>query len=266
MKRYWSLIYCLFSGSIAFCNLSKDTIILITNTIVEVRYPEGPISGTILVLPGWNFSQDDICIHSDMCTKANKAGYILIMPDMRKSIYQDKLYPETRQDWRIYHTRYWLIDTLIPFFQQKYGILLPGNRNFLLGISTGGRGVAMMAIYTKRIFCAGAALSGDFNQERMTKDNLMKGYYGAMEAFPERWSGTENPSRNVASITIPLLLAHGKDDPVVPYWISQRFYDQLCVANPKLHHHIVLKEGAGHNYMFWSGMMEDVLDFFKLQQ
>lgn len=240
-----------------------DTVIIVSNTKVELHFTNEKIVGVILVLPGWNFSQDDICIKSDFCKRAKDAGYIIIMPDMKKSVYQRYIYPETRIDWQKYHTLLWITDTLIPKMRKDYDLLQPGKRNFLFGISTGARGVALLSYNTKNIFKAGAALSGDYNQELMTDDNLMKGYYGTIKEFPSRWNGEDNPVKNVSNITIPLFLAHGMQDKVVPCIQTQLFFNKLHESNKLLGNKLVMKEGAGHDYVFWSSMYTEVFNFFK---
>lgn len=253
------LIICEFYG---MAQTRVDTIVMVNDTKVELRYPDTSVKGVILVLPGWNFPQDDICIKSDFCSRAKSAGYVLVMPDMKKSIYQQQYYPETRRDWLHYHSITWLTDTLVPLMQQRFTLLVSGAKNYLFGISTGARGVARMATATKGIFIAGAALSGDYNQELMPQDNLMKGYYGPYDTFPSRWKEVDNPGNNAGAITIPLFLAHGIQDKVVPCNQTSLFYSRLHMVNSSIKHKLVMKEGAGHDYDFWSSMYNEVFGFF----
>ncbi len=132
-----------------------------------------------------------------------------------------------------------------------YQLLLPGNNNFLFGISTGARGVAMLALYSDNVFLAGAALSGDYNQLEMPNDNLVNGYYGSFEKFPERWSGKDNPQKNINKLRIPLFLAHGKSDKIVPYSQTLDFYNAISKMNYTLGHIININDTAGHSYSFW---------------
>ena len=242
---------------------SSDTSLTISNIRVDILFPDKPAEGTIMVLPGWNFKCDDICKKSNFCELAKNENYVLIMPDMLKSVYQSKVFPETREDWKHYPTLTWVTDTLIPYVQKKFKLLLPGQNNFLFGISTGGRGVAMLALYTTNIFKAGASLSGDYNQLMDLEDNLMKGYYGPYEKFPERWSGKDNPEKNAEQLKIPLFLAHGKADNIVPCSQTIDFYNTISKLKPELGHKIVLNDTASHNYGFWQSEYSEALKFFK---
>ena len=106
-------------------------------------------------------------------------GYNLILVDMSKSIYAWEVHKETRADMKKYATRQWFMDTLIPYFQSNFQLLKEGDNNYVLGLSTGGRGAALLCLDKPKIFKKGAALSGDFNQESIPKDKLTRVVYGS---------------------------------------------------------------------------------------
>jgi pimeloyl-ACP methyl ester carboxylesterase len=257
------LAYFFFLLSFTSAWSQTDTLIFINNTQVDIIFPDSSVlHRNILVLHGWNFSQDDICKKSDFCKKAKKLGFVLIMPAMQKSIYQSVNYPETRQDWKYYHTRYWITDTLIPFLQRHFSLLLPSQMNYLFGISTGARGVALIACYdTVHLFSAAAALSGDYDQTQMPDDNLIKGYYGQFDYFPDRWKGIDNPALNAWRINIPFFLAHGIEDSVVPYHQTEIFFHNFKPEIAKMSKIILIPSGK-HNYLFWSGQYDSIFQFF----
>jgi putative tributyrin esterase len=242
---------------------NHDTTIIANERKTDIIFPSEKQTGTILVLPGWNFTRDDICNKSDFCAKAKEKGFVIVLPDMMKSVYATKLYPETRKEWLIYPQLPWLIDTFIPILQNKFNLLQPGQCNFIFGISTGGRGVAMIAVHSQGIFIAGAALSGDYNQLEMPDDKLISGYYGEYLKFPDRWSGEDNPFQNAEKVNIPLFLAHGKADSIDPYHQTEEFYNILKTIHPGLGHELVLVDNAGHNYDFWNSQYENVFAFFN---
>jgi dienelactone hydrolase len=242
----------------------KEFSINISGTEIEIKIPEDTIKGCILVLPGWNFKQDDICQKSEFCNMFVKQGYALVLPNMLKSIYALQIYKETRPDWQKYPSLNWVTDSLIPIVQKQYNLLLIGQNNFVFGISTGGRGVAMILEQTDNIFNAGAALSGDFNPLLDINDNLMIGYFGSYNLYPNRWTDGNNPFNNASKIKVPMLLSHGKADKIVPFKQSEEFYFELIKTNPKIKHQLILVENAGHSYEFWSKEYKNVLAFFKI--
>jgi S-formylglutathione hydrolase FrmB len=240
-----------------------DTTIIVGSVPVDFRFPRGPSGGAILVFPGWNFSRTDICSKSGFCTKAMKQGYILVLPEMLKSVYSSALFPETRADWRRYPTLHWITDTLIPFCRKQFHIFNEGGKNFLYGISTGARGVVLVAENTGSLFLAGAALSGDYDQTSMPADRLMTGTYGPYDQFKDRWEGPDNPSLHSNRLKIPLYLAHGKRDAVVPCQQTIDFSRKITTEDPGRGHILHLCDTCGHNYAFWNSQTDDVFLFFK---
>jgi hypothetical protein len=240
----------------------KDTTLVVDGIPVGIRMPEAKVNGFILVLPGWNFSRNDVCRNSDFCHLAKEAGYCLILPEMGKSAYILRNYKETREDYRQYLKLSWVIDSLIPFCQKTFGILLPGENNFIFGISTGGRGVAQVAIHTGRLFTAGAALSGDYNQLLQPADKLMTGYLGPAKEFPERWSGEDNPCMHAEMLKIPLYLGHGKADKIVPSGQSVEFFERIKSLHPDAGHILHIAVTGGHDYNYWNSEMQRIFAFF----
>ncbi|MCU0444665.1 MAG: prolyl oligopeptidase family serine peptidase [Microscillaceae bacterium] len=228
---------------------------------LDIHTPQGNSKGNIIVLPGWSFPRQDWCQKSALCRKARAAGYLLIMPEMGKSVYSSQFYPETLKDWQVYPNKAWLVNQMIPTLQKDYQMLLPNQKNYVLGLSTGGRGVAMLALALPDLFAACAALSGDFDQTQMPTDRLMIGYYGDYQRFKARWEGEDNPTRHAAHFKTPIYLGHGKQDKIVPVSQTEIFYKALKKANPKLIIRLNLVN-AQHDYAYWDSEVDNMLHFF----
>lgn len=231
---------------------------------VDIAVPQtSKIRGNILVLQGFAFPKDDWCKKTSLCQKALSKGYILIMPEMAKSNYVSEFYPETRKDWQKSPQKKWLVDTLLNYLQDKYCILLPEQNNFAVGLSTGGRGVAVCALAKPDIFDAVATLSGDFDQSKIPTDKVMIGYYGEYAKFKERWQTKDNIIHQIKEWKVPVYIGHGKLDPLVPYQQSELLYKALqehCPNVPVIYH---LSEKHAHNYTYWESEVDAVLRFFE---
>jgi len=247
----------------AHVSAQYDTTAMVGSVPVGFRFPAGTPVGSILVLPGWNFSRYDVCQKSKFCVEGERQGYVMVFPEMLKSVYASKLYPETRTDWKKYPTLKWITDTLIPFCREAFHIFRDTDYNFLYGISTGARGVALVAENTGSLFLAGAALSGDYDQAKYPNDNLMKGYYGPYEKFPARWEGSDNPYLQSKKLKTILYLAHGKNDAVVPCSESVEFSKKIIRENPAAGHYLHVCDTCGHNYAFWNSQTTAVFNFYK---
>ncbi|MEO1652823.1 MAG: hypothetical protein AAFU64_04690, partial [Bacteroidota bacterium] len=182
MKEYCFGIICLFTSFLAYAHNrplselpptyfyswknsyvctsqtnSNDSLIHISvaGHEVDIIFPNEAPRGTLLIFPGWNFPRQDWCQKSSLCREAKQKGYVLVLPEMGKSLYSSSVFPETDSDFLKYPSLDWLRDQLIPHLQEQYELLLPNAPNYLLGLSTGGRGVALMALAKPDLFRAG---------------------------------------------------------------------------------------------------------------
>lgn len=226
--------------------------------VVEVREPLHPAEKVLFLLPGWNYPRTRWCEHSSVCTEALRRGYRLVLLEMGKSLYASQSFPETRADWKVYPTMRTLLDTVFPELRRR-GLLLP-EKSYLLGLSTGGRGVVLILAQTGKLFAAGAALSGDFDPHLDTRDPLLTGWYGR---YSQRWDVIDNPMRLAEQIQRPLFLAHGVADPIVPYQHSQRLYQRLKQLNPDFPCELHLDPKGKHDFAFWDTYGRMALDFFE---
>lgn len=254
----------LHSPKIMCDSLKSFQTLVVQGHAVDIAVPDKiPIQGNILLLPGFAFPKEDWCKKTSLCKKALERGYILIMPQMDKSNYVSKFYPETRKDWQKSPQKAWLVDTLFSYLQNKYCILLPEQNNFVVGLSTGGRGAAVCALAKPELFNAVATLSGDFDQTQIPKDKVMIGYYGDYQTFKERWQKEDNIIFQIRNWKVPVYIGHGKLDPIVPYQQSELLYQSLQRECPKVKVRYNLAPTHGHNYAYWESEVDAVLAFFE---
>lgn len=251
-------------NNLMYDSLQSFQTITVQGHPVDIAVPQNhSIQGTILVLQGFAFPKDDWCKKTSLCKKALEKGYILVMPEMGKSNYVSEFFTETRKDWQKSPQKQWLTDTLFNFLQKKYGILLPEQNNFAVGLSTGGRGAAVCALARPDIFKAVATLSGDFDQSKIPNDKVMIGYYGEYAKFQERWKTKDNIIHQIKHWKVPVYIGHGKLDPLVPYQQSELLYKALqehCPDVPVQYH---LSPVHAHNYTYWESEVDAILAFFQ---
>ncbi|HDP80772.1 MAG TPA: alpha/beta hydrolase [Spirochaetes bacterium] len=232
---------------------------------VDIYSPPGvkKFAGDILVLPGWKFSRVRWHRETVLVQEARKRGFRLVFPDMMITLYESEYYPQTSGwvRWGPMPGGLWVREVLIPHMRKR-GLFMDGGKNFLLGLSTGGRGVALVHLQNPGVFHGGAALSGDFDQSTMAGDKLMAAMYGPYQNHPHRWKTIDNPSAMVSRWSMPLYIGHGRKDNVVPLSQSKNFYEKLKTAHPGLK--LVFSEppAAGHDFRYWSSEVVPVLDFF----
>lgn len=217
--------------------------------------------GTVILLPGWNYTFDHWIDSCDFLQTATKSGFNVIMPDVHKTIYANQIYPETRHDWSREVTRDWMNNTFLPLLHSMFKI--KNHRLYVVGVSTGGRGALFLAMENQEWFKAGAAISGDFDQSAYPNDNLYIGFFGNKSEFPERYSGIENPLTQLIGFKIPFYFAHATDDQIVPVGHTQRLEEFLLTKNYGTNCEFHYSQSGGHNYTYWNKELTRILKFFE---
>lgn len=218
---------------------------------------------TILVLPGYRFHRSRWLKNSRLKKLAEKKRYCLILPEMGRSIYESRFFAGSMNKEFEVPTIEWLKKIFFPYIRNDHHLLMRGKKNFLLGLSTGARGVALIHLHFKNTFIAGAALSGDYDQREMPYDRLMSNIYGPYEKFPER-RRIDNPVIMAEKWNMPLYLSHGRQDEVVPWHQTDLFYNALIDANKHHTLQIIMKiTDDSHNFSFWDRELDDIFNFFE---
>ena len=251
------------SNSIADSLLTtkEDTIAGVAVTLIQDFNDFSNSAGVILVLPGWDFERHRWLNETKLRQYAKSHRYTLLLPEMKRSIYATHFYPETTPAAKRDKTGKWLTDTFIPAIQKKYGLLKVGGRNFVLGLSTGGRGAVYCSWKLPLVFKAAATLSGDFDQTKLTSDFLMISVYWSYVKHKNRWMQDDNLFHVTDSIKQPIFIAHGEADRVVPFSQSYTFYEKIKKTNSEVKKDFVAN--AGHDFKFWGGELPPVFDFFR---
>ncbi len=232
---------------------------------VDIYIPDvKKINGDILVLPGWKFSRMRWHRETELLKHCREKGFRAIFPEMYITNYESRYYRESRFRWAATPGGKWIREIFIPVMQKKYGMLRVGERNFLLGLSTGARGVLLVSLRNPGLFTAGASLSGDCNQVKMPRDRLMSGTYGPYNKYPRRWANVDNPENEAirGNWKMPLYIGHGKRDKVSPFSQSLSLYRTLRKHYPDLKVKFNAPDNEGHTFRYWNSEIIPVLDFF----
>jgi S-formylglutathione hydrolase FrmB len=248
-------------GNDTILNYKYDCCFNVTTTIMYPQFDKNP-TGCILMLHGWNLPAEEWCTKTGFCEKALKQGYVLIIPDFKKSNYTLEIYPQTIADYQKYPTITWIMETQIPEIQKQLGLLLPGQNTMIAGISTGARGATLLAYYMPEVFKAAASLSGDFDITSMQEEYLYYSFLGQYSDFPDRWK-KECFAYDCKNYIVPTYIGHGQADNVSPCIQSQAMYDSIKKYHPDLKMVGNFPEYAGHNYDYWDSETDKILDFFK---
>ncbi|MFN4914159.1 MAG: alpha/beta hydrolase family protein [Sphingomonadales bacterium] len=228
---------------------------------IQVPKKDIPVKGDLLLLPGWDFSNTKWCDSTDVCKYALQKGYRVIAPQMGRSVYATRYYAQTRDDFRKFPTLPQL-DSALEWLKTNGGFF--SQKNLVLGLSTGARGVALLCERKPGWFDAAAALSGDYNQTTMPNDNLMQLTYGPYSIYRKLWTNTDNPQTDAGKLKTPIYLGHGMKDKVVPFGQTKDFAGVLQKKNPDASAIVLnLNKNAGHNFGYWRSELPAIWQFFE---
>ena len=97
------------------------------------------------------------------------------------------------------------LSVIKPIFNQ--GVLDKNKKCFVLGLSTGARGAAILMLENPDIFSGAACLSGDYDPTLQKNDNLMINALGTYEKNKKAWNGDNNIINRVKEFKNPIFIA-----------------------------------------------------------
>ena len=228
----------------------------VAGNAVDIRVPSGAITADVLVLPGWNFDKRLWGDKTELYRIADSLGWRLVLPQMLRSIYASRFYAETAAGYRSSPTLPWLTDTLLPQLQ-GLGLFDPHATNYLVGLSTGARGVLRVAWATDTLFAAGFAVSGDYDHADTT-DRLLIQSYGRYSQQRARWA-LDEPIRGAATVRVPLYIAHAQDDRITPHRHSIALGIVLSEGANAGRSTVVISPTGGHDWPYWDAALRRAL-------
>ena len=238
--------------------------------MVQIYFPKNYIRGknlrTLIGLHSYKGGLRDWEKNTAIESYADKYNFIIVCPHMGNTIYETEFFPETTRKWDGIPGGKFIVDILIPYVSRNFGISLDGRRIGIFGNSTGGRGALLLAASHPKIFGAAAGLSGDYDPLSMPNDRLLTSVYGSFKDFRARWENKDNIIKLAENlIDIPVFIAHGDKDHVVPFEQSRILAIRLLQLRKKRGGFIMeyyLKKYKFHEWGFWRMMIPQMMSFF----
>ena len=228
---------------------------------VTIQYANVP-RYNLLVLPGYGFDDLQWCTKTTLCEKAKRQGVNLIFIDVQKTIYLKQFFPSTNAMLKKYPTRTWIMDSVVKQLYVKQ-LLSNSIKTFVLGLSTGARGAAILMLENPTVFSGAACLSGDYDPTLQKKDPLMINALGPYQNNKGNWLGDNNITLRAKEFKHPIFIAHGMKDRVVPVQQSIALRDKLLKEHPSLRVQFDFPINGQHNYTFWNSEVDKLLSFFS---
>ncbi len=229
-------------------------------------YSKGKPLPLVIALHGWDHSPELFKSKSDLASLAEANGVVLAVPNMGKSVYETKFYPESKGAWTTAPGTRWVGEVILPYVRAHYAVSADRAHTAVIGYSTGGRGAVLLAEAYPEFAFAGS-LSGTY--ELMTLEpkegeyKIHANLYGSREKFKARWQldNIVEPARLAKLDGVRLFIAHGaKDKGVNPNQLDAL---RKALEGTKVDVEFVVSPEGGHDWTFWNSQWPRVFELMS---
>lgn len=220
----------------------------------------------VLALHGWNQSPEQWRDKSVIAELADRYDVLVACPDMGRTVYETRFFPETRNPWNTVPGTPWLLQVIVPYVLHHYRVRANPRYQAIIGYSTGGRG-AVMAIEHGGHFGFCASLSGTYDlmllDPKTGEYRIHAMVYGPRERFSARWKGegSVNPGQAGSFADTMIYIAHGAKDPVVNPNQAEAMGEFLRVH--QLVYQVNITPRGRHDWIFWNSQLPHVFSLMN---
>lgn len=218
------------------------------NVVLPDDVKEGEKLPLLVLLHGYGGNHTDWVVNSSLVRYSWKHRLAIVMPDGDNSYFLD--FPERAENYEKF-----VAIELPELMRRTFPVSEKREETFVAGLSMGGGGAIRMALHYPELFAKAAGLSAGLTVEGEAKQvghhcDLYEAYMQCKEKLQlEENTGLSMPS---------LFLSIGDQDPLLK--INQDFHAFL--EKEGIDH--MYEEHAGtHNWEYWDGHIQDVLDFVE---
>lgn len=210
----------------------------------------------VIALHGWDHSPALFARRAELAPLADRHGFVVAIPDTGRSIFETRLYPETRGKWRKVPGARWVGEVVLPELRKTLSVSAERRHTAIIGYSTGGRGALLVAARYPELAFAGS-VSGTYDLMSLRRGTgeyrIHALIYGSRDRHPERW----RRDNGIASEHLDALaghhlyVAHGDEDRVVPLGQLAILKDALAGV-PTASATFEVTPGGGHDWALWN--------------
>jgi len=218
--------------------------------------PDAPRYPLVIALHGWDHSAAMFADKGELGALADRHGFVVAIPDTGRTIFETRLYPQTRGKWTKAPGARWVGEIILPHLRQHFHVAADKQRTGVIGYSTGGRGATLLpALYPE--FAYVGSVSGTYDlmalDPKTGEYRIHQIIYGARDKYPERWErdNTMAPEHLARLAGLHLYVGHGDKDKAVP--VEQlRLFEKALTGVALASSAFVITAGGGHDWALWN--------------
>lgn len=238
---------------------------------IQIYFPKDYVKGknfrTLIALPQYDDNMRDWEEGSlTLESQANRYRFVIVCPAMGKTIYETSYYPETTNKWSIVPGGRYVVEVLIPFLAENFGLAADKESTGIMGVVMGAHGAILIAATWPERFGAAAGISGFYDPTIMQNSRMIESVYGSYRKFQERWENDDNPLKMAERLAgVPVYIHHGGKMDAFQEGQSRIMAIKLKqLENKSSSYSITYSESKTGQYgwLYWRVQVPEVLAFF----
>jgi dienelactone hydrolase len=219
------------------------------DTRVYVPMHPSPDGAWTMLLHGWNQAPEAWADHTGVATLAERTGRVLVAPRMGRSVYLGRTHADAAAAPPDEPGLARVLALLTDLGSR--GLAQDPSRRRVVGVSTGGRGAARLAV--RGHFGDAMAFSGTYDLGALDpatgEYRIHAAVLGPRDRHPARWREEDVGDPAGATTRVRWWLAHAEGDPYVPVAQTRAFAARLATGGvpPRVR----VDPGALHDWSTW---------------
>jgi hypothetical protein len=236
----------------------------------QMYFPDGYKSGdavrTLVLLHPYGKNLTEWERFAAVKRYANEKRYVLVCPDMGKTVYESEYYPETMVKWQPLPGGQWIPKALIPWLRAEFSLCLTRETTGIAGVGFGARGAILAAERNPEMFGFAGGISGTYDAESAPSSSAFTGVYGKYKENKDRWMTVDNAITLAPNLRDTIVfMAHGKRERGSSIECSQIVLikmSQLRKQNPGKYQYKFVVQEWGDEWVIWNKFMPDMFMYF----
>ncbi len=230
------------------------------------KYKRGEEMKTLIALSSYSSNESEWARNSSITRLADKYNFVIVCPNMKKSLYELSFYDDTEYRWNVIPGGKFVGETLIKYLQNNFNLATSKSKTGIMGVTVGAHGALMVAAKYD-CFGAAAGISGYYNPSLMTSSRMIASVYGKYNKHKNRWEKDDNVLSMAEGLSgVKVFLFHGmKSDAFTPGQSRLMAIKIKHLQKKSDSYHIKYKESKGgyYGWTFWKKQVPHVMEFFN---
>jgi len=243
----------------------KETSIAMIQIYFPKNYKRGENTRTIIALPSYNSNERDWERNTSIEYLADKYNMAIVCPNMKKSLYESKYYPDTTYRWNVIPGGKFIGEDLLNFVNKNFSLGYDSSKTAIMGVTVGAHGAILVASKYKA-FSAAAGISGYYDPTIMTNSRMVQSVYGKYNDNRTIWENDDNNLKLAEGLSgVKVYLFHGsKNDAFTPGQSRIMAIKLKHLQKKSSSYSITYKESKSgyYGWTYWKRQIPEVMEFF----